>query len=111
MCAGLLHAWASLKCSGLLPLDFVQVQFEDKGEVGCDSQAPGDVAGTAVRAVCGPMSLQRECSGSDVPQLHQLTLQVGALAQSAALGNVAVMLKVFTNPFGLVLEVQPSGIS
>lgn len=48
MCAGLLHAGASLKWSGLLPLDFVQVQFEDKGEVGRDSQAPGDVAGATV---------------------------------------------------------------
>lgn len=54
MCAGLLHAWASLKWPGLLPLDFVQVQFGDKGQVGGDSRVPGHVAGDAV--VCAPMS-------------------------------------------------------
>lgn len=67
-------------------------------------------------AVCAPMSFAAEVSGSDVSQLHraccaQLTQQVGAWAQCAALSNVDVVLDVFTIPFGSVQDVETSGIS
>lgn len=76
MCAGLLHAWASLKWPGLLPLDFVQVQFEDKGEVGGDSQVPGHVAGDTVgSSMCSHefysgSALGLTCPSCTMPAVH-----------------------------------------
>lgn len=43
-------AWTSLKCFHLVPLDFVHVQFEDKGVFAQDFQMPGHVV-RATRAV------------------------------------------------------------